>query len=96
MGADYVAALRSLAPDAARITDKMPANFLFVGLIRLILPNARIIHVLRDPVDTCLSCFSKLFTGEQPFAYDLGGAGPLLSRVSAPDGALAVESCRRA
>ena len=70
-----MAALRALALDAARITDKMPANFLFVGLIRLILPNARIIHVLRDPVDTCLSCFSKLFTGEQPFAYDLAELG---------------------
>ncbi len=75
MGADYVAGLQALAPGAARITDKMPANFLFVGLIRLILPNARIIHVLRDPMDTCLSCFSKLFTGEQPFAYDLAELG---------------------
>jgi hypothetical protein len=75
IGATYVAALRSLAPDAARITDKMPGNFLFIGLIRLILPNARIIHVLRDPVDTCLSCFSKLFMGEQAFSYDLAELG---------------------
>jgi len=75
IGAEYVAALRTLARGAARITDKMPGNFLFVGLIRLILPNARIIHVQRDPVDTCLSCFSKLFTGEQPFSYDLAELG---------------------
>ena len=75
MGADYVAALRSLAPAAIRIIDKMPGNFLYLGLIRLILPNARIIHVRRDPVDTCLSCFSKLFTGIQPFAYELGELG---------------------
>ena len=53
MGADYVAALRPLAPSAARITDKMPINFVHVGLIHLILPRARIIHVVRDPVDTC-------------------------------------------
>lgn len=75
MGTDYVTALRSLAPSAVRITDKMPGNFLYVGLIRLILPNARIIHTVRDPVDTCLSCFSKLFSGEQPFAYDLAELG---------------------
>jgi hypothetical protein len=53
----------------------MPGNFLFVGLIRLILPNARIIHTTRDPVDTCLSCFSKLFGGEQAFSYDLAELG---------------------
>ncbi len=75
MGADYVASLRPLAPDAARITDKMPINFVHVGLIHLILPNARIIHTRRDPVDTCLSCFSLLFSGEQPFVYDLAELG---------------------
>jgi tetratricopeptide (TPR) repeat protein len=75
MGADYVAALRPLAPGATRIVDKMPGNFLYLGLIRLILPTARIIHVRRNPVDTCLSCFSKLFTGNQAFAYDLRELG---------------------
>ncbi len=75
MGAEYVAALRSLAPNAARIVDKTLGNFLFIGLIRLILPNARIIHVQRDPVDTCLSCFSKLFWDQQPFSYDLAELG---------------------
>ena len=48
----------------------MPSNFLLAGLIRLILPDARIIHCRRDPVDTCLSCYTKLFAGEQAFAYD--------------------------
>lgn len=75
MGAEYVTALLALAPGAARITDKMPANFALVGLIRLILPNARIIHMVRDPVDTCLSCFSKLFAAEQAFTYDLAELG---------------------
>jgi tetratricopeptide (TPR) repeat protein len=60
---------------ASRITDKLPGNFNAVGLIRLALPNARIIHTIRDPVDTCLSCYSKLFGGEQPFAYHLGELG---------------------
>ena len=48
----------------------MPSNFLYCGLIRLILPDARIIHCRRDPVDTCLSCYTKLFAGEQAFTYD--------------------------
>ena len=75
MGADYVAALRPLAPEARRIVDKMPVNFSSVGLIRLILPNAKIIHTKRDPVDTCLSIFSKLFSGDQAFSYDLAELG---------------------
>ena len=75
LGREYVAALEPLAPGAARITDKMPLNFIHAGFIHLILPNAKIIHVQRDPVDTCLSCFSKLFAGEQPFTYDLAELG---------------------
>jgi len=75
LGEAYVQALRARAPGAERITDKMPANFLFVGLIHLVLPNARIVHVMRDARDTCLSCYSKLFAAEQNFAYDLGELG---------------------
>ena len=75
LGAAYLASVRSLAPVAARITDKMPSNFLFVGMMRLALPNARVVHVRRDPVDTCLSCFSKLFAGEQNHTYDLAELG---------------------
>jgi tetratricopeptide (TPR) repeat protein len=75
IGASYLAQVRALAPDAARITDKMPANFFFAGLIHLALPNARIIHTVRDPVDTCVSCFSKLFTAEQSHTYDLAELG---------------------
>jgi tetratricopeptide (TPR) repeat protein len=75
IGARYVAQLKRLAPEAARVTDKMPANFFFVGLIHLALPNARVIHTVRDPVDTCVSCFSKLFTAEQSHTYDLAELG---------------------
>lgn len=71
IGADYLEKVRKLAPDAVRLVDKMPANFLYAGLIPLILPGARIIHCRRDPVDTCLSCYSKNFSGEQLFAYEL-------------------------
>jgi tetratricopeptide (TPR) repeat protein len=64
---------RSAAPEAMRITDKLPANFILAGLIHLALPNARILHTRRRPLDTCLSCFSTNF--EQPFAYDLAELG---------------------
>ena len=47
------------------------------GHFPLILPGARIIHARRDPVDTCLSCYTKLFAGEQPFAYDQAELGAL-------------------
>ncbi len=75
LGADYLGRTRPLAPAARRITNKMPGNFFFAGAIHLALPNARIIHLRRDPVDTCLSCFSKLFTEDLAYAYDLGELG---------------------
>jgi tetratricopeptide (TPR) repeat protein len=75
LGEDYLRATRPLAPAALRITDKLPLNFAYVGLIHLALPEARIVHVRRDPLDTCLSCFSKEFVGHQPFAYDLAELG---------------------
>jgi hypothetical protein len=50
-------------------------NFAYAGLIHLILPGAKIIHCRRDPVDTCLSCYSKLFTAEQSFSYNLTELG---------------------
>jgi len=71
-GSEYAAALQKHAPNARRITDKMPHNFMVVGLIHLMLPNAKIIHIKRDPVDTCLSCFTKLFVGKNlKYSYEL-------------------------
>jgi hypothetical protein len=75
LGQLYAERVRPMAPDVERIVDKMPLNFVFVGLIHLALPSARIIHIRRDPLDTCVSCFSLLFTGSQPFAYDLAELG---------------------
>ena len=75
LGTSYLDAVGAVAPGAERITDKLPGNFSFVGLIHLALPNARIIHLRRDPIDTCLSCFSLLFTGDHPYSYDLGELG---------------------
>lgn len=75
LGADYLARIKGLAPWADRITDKMPGNFLAAGLIHLALPNARIIHIHRDPIDTCFSCFSTFFAADHPHAYHLGELG---------------------
>ena len=70
--ADYLASLRAIAPDAARITDKNPFNFLWIGQIHLALPQARILHCRRHPIDTCLSIYFTRFATSQPFAYDRG------------------------
>lgn len=75
MGEQYVAQLKKRSPQSTHITDKMPANYLAVGLIHLMLPNAKIIHVKRNPVDTCLSGFTRLFNKSQHQSYDLRDMG---------------------
>ncbi len=68
--------LRALAPDASRITDKMWQNFEHLGLIELLFPGARIIHCVRDPLDTGLSCYFQSFgAGGAPFSFDLSHIG---------------------
>ena len=73
LGETYVGAL----PDhgATRVIDKTPGNFERLGLIRLILPKARIIHCHRDPLDSCLSCFKTLFQEGNGYSYDLAELG---------------------
>jgi hypothetical protein len=80
IGARYVSLIREMTPHGDRVTDKMPSNYYFTGLIHLALPNARIIHTVRDPIDTCISCFSKLFSAEQNHTYDLGELGRYYKR----------------
>jgi len=72
---NYLSALSTGAGDAKRITDKLLTNYFFVGLIHLLYPKAKFIHTLRDPVDTCLSGFTKLFKDDMPHSYDLGELG---------------------
>jgi tetratricopeptide (TPR) repeat protein len=74
MGRRYAAAQKTRGGPARLVTDKSPGNFWMIGLIHLMLPNAKIIHTRRDPVDTCLSCFAKLFQ-DVAFTYDLGDLG---------------------
>ncbi len=75
LGAQYVDIVEKASSSAARVTDKWPWSFKFVGLIHLILPNARLIHVRRKPAETCLSCFCTLFADNLPYMYDLGEIG---------------------
>lgn len=67
--ADY----RERRRDARTITDKMPTNFELLGLIWAIFPRANIIHVRRDPLDTCFSCFATPFDEANAFSYSLEG-----------------------
>jgi hypothetical protein len=69
----YISRIRRRAPAAKHITDKMPANYMAMGLIPLMLPHAKIIHV--NPVDTCLSCYTRLFNRHQDATYDLAELG---------------------
>jgi len=75
LGQAYLSRVTPLTQGLTRLVDKMPGNFLYAGLIPLILPGARIIHARRDPVDTCLSCYTKLFGGEQQFTYNQSELG---------------------
>ena len=59
----------------AFFVDKQPTNWIFVGFIALILPNAKIIDARREPLSCCLSCFKQLFAGGQGFSYGLADLG---------------------
>jgi tetratricopeptide (TPR) repeat protein len=68
---DYLAQLATISGAAPRVIDKLPANFLYAGLIHQVLPQARIIHMRRHPLDTCLSIYFQNFFNIGPFANDL-------------------------
>ena len=72
VGKTYLEKIKLLNSQANRISDKMPFNMMMIGLIKIALPNAKIIHCVRDAKDTCLSIFKQNFTtGNYRFAYDL-------------------------
>jgi len=94
---DYLQQLGQRAGAALRVIDKMPSNFLHLGLIRNALPRARIIHLQRDPVDSCLSIYFQHFEGFHSYANDLEDVAHLYReyrrlmaywRVSLPEGAM--------
>jgi hypothetical protein len=71
----YLADLHAQAPGVSRVIDKMPGNFLHLGLVGLMLPDARIIHCDRDPRDIGLSIFTFRFYGHHAYAHDLADLG---------------------
>ncbi len=71
LGRDYLGGLREVDPNARWITDKMPANIKLIGLAAKCLPMAKFVHVRRQPLDTCFSCYTQLFTEGNAFSYDL-------------------------
>ncbi len=76
LGNSYIAGLQHLGGEALRIVNKMPHDYEHVGLIWQLLPAARIIHVLRDPLDTCLSCYTRqLVLATMPYADHLEHLG---------------------
>ncbi len=84
LGQNYLRKVWKLAPDATHITDKMPANFLHIGMIHLMFPNAKIIHAMRDPMDSCFSNYSRLFNKNNiAFSYDLQALGHYYNRYNA-------------
>jgi tetratricopeptide (TPR) repeat protein len=67
----YLQQLADLSAGAVRVVDKMPTNYVNLGLIHAALPNARIIHMSRNPIDTCLSIYFQNFSISHAYANDL-------------------------
>ena len=75
LGYLYSSRITSRHSDSASIVDKMPGNYLMLGAIHLALPSAKIIHCRRDPLDTCVSMFTHVFTLAHSYTYDLAELG---------------------
>ena len=72
IGQEYIKNLKNISNNSNKITDKLPINFKWIGLVKLILPNSKIIHCRRNAKDTCLSIFKNYFVNPKlNFAYDL-------------------------
>ncbi len=75
LGQEYLDLVWKLSPASRYITNKLPGNYHYLGLIHLMLPNARIIHSIRNPMDTCFSCYSLQFASGHEYSYDLEALG---------------------
>lgn len=75
LGKKYLDRVWTLAPDKNYIIDKMPGNCFYLGMIYRMLPHAKIIHAMRDPMDSCFSCFTHHFKDTMAFTYDLTALG---------------------
>lgn len=70
LGEKYLDLLNRIGPGADRVTDKMPINFMLLGVMHAIFPRATIVHCRRDPLDTCLSIYMTPFGQPPDFGYD--------------------------
>jgi tetratricopeptide (TPR) repeat protein len=75
LGRDYLERTQKHRSGAPFFIDKNPNNFVFAGLLKLAIPNAKIINARRDPADSCLGSYKQLFASGQPFTYDLTELG---------------------
>ena len=75
LGDAYVESTRPGTGHTAHFVDKLPLNFMYAGLIHLALPNARIVHVQRRPMDSCYAIYKTLFRDAYPFSYNLQELG---------------------
>lgn len=75
LGEDYISATMKYRAGAPFFIDKNPNNYLLTGLLRLALPNAKVINARRHPLDSCLGSYKQLFASGQPFSYDLEEVG---------------------
>ena len=75
LGSSYSGRIRSGSNDAIRIVDKMPINYLYCGLIHAALPNAKIISLVRHPMDSCYAAYKAYLRGPYAFTYDLDELG---------------------
>lgn len=71
----YLKTIASYSTTAKRVTDKLLTNYYFAGFINTLFPNAKIIHTMRNPVDSCLSSYTKLFKDDMPHSYDFRELG---------------------
>jgi tetratricopeptide (TPR) repeat protein len=76
IGENYINEAWEVAPNTKYLVDKMPANSFYLGIMYLMFPNAKFIHATRDPMDSCFSCYTRLFKDRNvPFSYDQGELG---------------------
>ncbi|MGI9202699.1 MAG: sulfotransferase [Woeseiaceae bacterium] len=75
IGEEYLRRTEIFRSGAPCFVDKNPNNFIYVGILRLALPNAKIINAMRHPLDSCLGSFKQLFASGQPFTYDMTELG---------------------
>lgn len=80
IAADYIDRLQDIGQGARHVVDKMPNNFELLGLISALFPSAKVIHCMREPLDTCLSIYFQEFTTSSLHNHDLNAIGYLYQR----------------